>query len=41
MELREIKEKINTLTEKLSNIGRSLWRPRKTKKNFINWRRDE
>jgi len=31
MELREIKEKTNTLTEKLSNIGRSLWRFRKSK----------
>jgi hypothetical protein len=31
MELREIKELINNLQEKLANIGRSLWHPRKTK----------
>ena len=31
MELREIKEKINELKEKLTTLGRSLWRSRKTK----------
>ena len=30
MEIREIKETINELKEKLSSIGRSLWRPSKT-----------